>query len=354
MIEKWESGEGKPTLRQLENLARKTLTPLGYFFLPKPPEDRLPIPLFRTIDDSTARGPSPNLIETVQIMQRRQTWMRDYLIEQGQPELTFVGSAHPGDAPERVSEGIRRILGISRGWAETYPTWTDALHALFEAVEQAGILMVANGVVGNNTHRKLNPREFRGFVLTDAYAPLVFINGTDGKAAQMFTVAHEIAHVWFARSAAFDLRDLQPAMDKVEQACNTVAAEFLIPESELRRIWPDVRRDPEPFQALARRFKVSELVAARRALDLKLITKAAFLAFYRDYLNDERRKAGRRGTGGDFFATQNYRIGRRFAMTVVSAAKEGRLLYRDAYELTGLYGQTFDKYSEKLSIVADS
>ena len=257
MIEKWENGEGKPTLRQLENLARKTLTPLGYFFLPKPPEDRLPIPLFRTIDDSTARGPSPNLIETVQIMQRRQTWMREYLIEQGQPELTFVGSAQPGDSSERVSESIRRILGITVGWAEKYPTWTDALHALFEAVEHAGILMVANGVVGNNTHRKLNPREFRGFVLTDTYAPLVFINGSDGKAAQMFTVAHEIAHVWFARSAAFDLRDLQPARDAVEQACNKVAAEFLIPESESRCIWPDVRRDPEPFQALARRFKVN-------------------------------------------------------------------------------------------------
>jgi len=87
---------------------------------------------------------------------------------------------------------------------------------------------------------------------------------------------------------------------------------------------------------------------------MKLITRAAFLAFYQDYLDDERRKTGRRGTGGDFFATQNYRIGRRFARTMVSAAKEGRLLYRDVYELTGLYGQTFDKYSDKLRIVGES
>ena len=349
-IEQWQRGEVKPTLKQLQALARATLTPLGYFFLASPPEDRLPIPDFRTVKDAPVQRPGPNLLESVQMMQRRQAWMREFLIEQGQPPLEFVGSAWPADAPARVAAAIRRVLGVGGGWTAEQPTWTAALRALRAAAEAAGILVVINGIVGNNTHRKLDPAEFRGFVLADVYAPLVFINGADGKAAQMFTLAHEFAHVWLARSAAFDLRNLQPAGDEIEMACNKIAAEFLIPETELHELWPRAQSDPEPFQTVARHFKVSVLVAARRALDLELIAKSEFFEFYRAYQEDERRVAAKRSGGGDFYANQDVRIGRWFGYAVVRAAREGRLLYRDAYELTGLYGKTFDRYSKELGI----
>lgn len=209
--------------------------------------------------------------------------------------------------------------------------------------------MVVNSIVGNNTRRKLDPSEFRGFVLVDDYAPLVFLNGADGKAARMFTLAHELAHVWFGTSAAFDLRELQPADDKIEKGCNRVAAEFLVPEEELRQIWPSVCKEAEPFQALARRFKVSELVVARRALGLEFITRNEFLDFYQDYQTKER-FAAQGSEGGDFYATQNLRIGRRFAEAVVCAVREGRLLYKEAYELTGLYGKTFEQYAKSLGL----
>jgi len=347
----WDAGEIQPTLRQLEAIARLTRTPLGFFFLTEPPEERLPVPYFRTRGDERPSGPSPDLIETVQVMQQRQTWMRDYLIEQGQEALPFVRSVQPAESCVSVAECIRRAMGLSERWAAQRPTWADALRALQRAAEAAGILVVVNGVVGNNTHRKLNPSEFRGFVLVDEYAPLVFVNGADGKAAQMFTLAHELAHVVFGSSAAFDLREMQPADDPTEQACNRVAAEFLIPERELRRIWPSIRNDPEPFQALARRFKVSGIVAARRALDLALLQKAAFLDFYRAYQADQRRVVTRQSKGGDFYANQNWRVGRRFASAVVRAATEGKLLYSDAYKLTGLCGETFDNYAADLQII---
>ena len=153
---------------------------------------------------------------------------------------------------------MRHTLGAAAGWAEQYGTWSDALVALRDRAELAGIIVVINGVVGNNTHRKLDPEEFRGFVLPDEYAPFVFVNGADAKGAQMFTLAHELAHLWIAQPGVFDLRDMQPAPDPRERFCNAVAAEFLIPEEELRRAWVEVRDAPEPFSALARRFKVSE------------------------------------------------------------------------------------------------
>ncbi|MBI4266631.1 MAG: ImmA/IrrE family metallo-endopeptidase [Acidobacteria bacterium] len=121
------------------------------------------------------------------------------------------------------------------------PTWTAALQTLRDALDAAGVIVVTNGIVGNNTHRKLDPQEFRGFVLVDEYAPLVFVNGADAKAAQMFTLAHECAHLWYGQSAACDLREPQPANDRVEIACNVVAAEFLVAEVELRAQWDRAR-----------------------------------------------------------------------------------------------------------------
>jgi Zn-dependent peptidase ImmA (M78 family) len=283
-------------------------------------------------------------------MERRQAWVREYLIDEGQDPLPFVRSGKLTDESQAITREMRQVLGLERGWAAQQATWTNALGKLRQSMETALILVVVNGIVGNNTHRKLNPEEFRGFVLVDEYAPLVFVNGADAKAAQMFTLAHELAHLWFGSSAAFDLRELQPADDPTERACNRVAAEFLVPEEELRQFWSTAKQESEPFQALARRFKVSELVAARRALDLALIGRHAFHDFYQEYLRSEHRRAATGPSGGDFYASQNLRIGRRFAEIVIRAAKEGKLLYRDAYQLTGLYGWAFEQFTESLTL----
>lgn len=347
-LDEWLTGERQPTLRQLETFAKATSTPFGYLFLTQPPEERLPIPHFRTIGEESMQPPSPDLLETVHTMQRRQAWMRDYLIEEGYDPLDFIRSVRIEDELESISRKMRASLGFSERWAANQRTWTDALRELRRRMEQVGITVVVNSIVGNNTHRKLDPAEFRGFVLADERAPLVFVNGADGKAAQMFTLAHELAHLWLGRSAAFDLRELQPADDETERACDRIAAEFLIPGAELRNMWPDVRHDPDPYQTIARKFKVSVIVAARRALDLEVISNDEFLDFYHGYQKRERRKSAPSQDGGDFYASQNLRLGQRFAETVIRAARQGKLLYREAYRLTGLRGKTFDRYAEHL------
>lgn len=351
-LREWEAGSEKPTFRQLEAFADATAAPFGYFFLTEPPDEPLPIPDFRTLGDKPVRRPTPDLLDTVFDVQRRQDWLREERIEEGQAPLAFVGSATADAAPGRIAAAMRRTLGLGGGWADMHGTWSDALRALRDRAEMAGVVVVINGVVGNNTRRKLDPEEFRGFVLPDEYAPFVFINGADGKAAQMFTLAHELAHLWIGQAGIFDLRDMQPAPDPCERFCNAVAAELLIPEDELRRAWDEVSRAPQPFAALARRFKVSELVAARRALDARLISRDAFFGFYNAYQEEERRRAARQAGGGNFYATQNSRIGRTFAEAVVRAVKEGRLLYTEAFELTGLRGATFDRYVATLEAPA--
>lgn len=349
-LREWERGESQPTLRQLEDFARATATPFGYLLLEEPPEERLPIPHFRTLRDEPLRRASPDLLEMVYALQRRQAWLREYLEGEGEEPLAYVRSADWRDAPEDVALRMREALGLVEDWARSQPTWTQALAELRNRMDRIGISVVFSGIVGNNTRRKLDPAEFRGFVLVDEYAPFVFVNAADGKAAQMFTLAHELAHVWLGSSAAFDLRNLQPAEDATEQACNRIAAEFLVPASELRQAWPAAQRRPEPLQALARRFKVSELVVARRALDLALIGRSEFFDFYNAYLERERRNAAHQAEGGNFYSTQNLRLGRRFAETLVRATLEGKVPYREAFRLTGLYGGAFDRYAGALGI----
>lgn len=279
-LDEWEKGERQPTFKQLEGFARTTMTPFGSLLLEEPPVERLPIADFRTKNDDLPKRPSPELLETIYTMQRRQAWMRELLVEDGAEQLRFVGAGKKLRNHITVAQEMRKELDLPPDWAERLSTWEDALTTLRMAAEACGILIFSNSVVGLNNHRPLNPEEFRGFVLCDPYAPLVFLNSADSKSAQMFTLAHELAHVWVGSDGLFNLVNTLPANDANEKFCNKVAAEFLIPEYKLDAIWPQVCKKNKPYQVLARMFKVSPIVAARRILDLKLITRREFFSFY--------------------------------------------------------------------------
>ena len=342
-VEEWLSGDKKPTYNQLEHFARQAMVPFGYLFLQRPPEERLPLPDYRTRKDDGVKQPTPNLIETIFEMQRRQEWMKEFLVDQGHDKLPFVGSRAVGDNHKSVSKSMRTALGLSENWAEQHASWEEALRHLRHQIEDSGILIFANGVVGNSTRRKLDPAEFQGFVLVDDIVPLIFVNGADFKVAQMFTVAHELVHIWVGQSALFNLIATRPADIEVEKYCNAVAAEFLVPAAKLEAAWPRVKNDDDAFITLARQFKVSPIVIARRAKDRKLVTKEQFFGFYRKYMAREKQKKDD-SSGGDFWKTQNLRLGRRFGRAVVTAVREGRLSYTEAYDLTRLHGDTFTKY----------
>lgn len=358
-LEFWERGERQPTLKQLETFARATCVPFGYLFLPEPPEERIPIPDMRTVHNQEIGHASPDLLETTHDMQRRQAWLREDRIECGAESMDFVGSARLEDDPEGVGREMRRMVGLNDGWAAPVRTWLEAIGELRRVIEQLGVMAVINGVVGNNTHRKLNVEEFRGFALSDKYAPLVFVNGADAKSAQMFTLVHELAHIWLGESALTDigpisltasgLRRTRRTSNDIESWCDQAAAEFLVPARELKGCWHDVKREEAPFETIARLFKVSPIVAGRRAMDLNLVDRDVFFTFYQEYVARERRQ--RPSTGrGDFYNNQNTRVGEMFATRVISAAKEGRLSFKEAYNLTGLRGGAFKEYAQRLGL----
>ncbi|HQO18219.1 MAG TPA: ImmA/IrrE family metallo-endopeptidase [Candidatus Cloacimonas sp.] len=348
-INLWIAKQDRPTLKQLEDLSKTLHIPFGYFFLENPPKEQIPIPLFRTKNETPNSQFSTEFIDTLYEMQRRQIWLKEYLIESHYEPLPFICSCTLNDDPVQTADKIRKELKINDEWARHFTTWNDALLSLREKVEQANIFFVANGIVKNNTHRPLNVNEFRGFVLVDDYAPLIFVNNADCKAAQMFTIAHELAHLWIGESAAFDLRGMQPAQNAKEVFCDKVAAEFLVPAKILEERINDITSPDIStlISRLSREFKVSEIVIARRLLDCEHINKEQFFSFYDKYFEWQKEKTKDKG-GGDYYQTQSVRVSKHFLQYVVQALNEGVLLYTDAYRLTGLNRKTFDNYIDRV------
>ena len=346
-LEEWVSGNVAPTLKQLEVFAAKTHTPLGYLFLAEPPTESLPIKDFRRLANAQQQ-PSADLLDTIYAMQRRQSWLSEHLRDMGAERLSFVGSASVSDNPLSVGREMRRVIGLAHGWASEARTWVDAVGVLRRRIEEAGILAVVNGVVGNNTSRKLDVTEFRGFALVDDYAPLVFVNGADAKSAQLFTLAHEVAHLWLGAAGAglSGYHGIVASDGEVERFCDIAAAEFLVPASEIKQRWSPGRHFEDHFETLARAFKVSPIVIGRRAMDLGLIDRSSFFTFYNDYVSQERKVVTT--SGGDFYANQHARVGDTFARAVMRAALEGSISFREAYNLTDLNGGTFHDYGRRL------
>lgn len=332
----WEDGTLLPTLRQLEEFARTVHLPIGYLFLPAPPQEALPIPDFRTLADRVVARPSPNLLDTIYLCQQRQDWFRDYARVHALAPLAFVGSAGVQDSPERVAEAMRQALALSVEDRQRVPTWTDALRQLAAKAEDAGVLVMASSILGSNSHRKLDVEEFRGFALADDLAPLVFINAADSKAAQMFTLAHELAHLWLGESGVSDPVAGQPPAQRVERWCNAVAAEFLVPLAALRSEHEADAPVGDQIQRLARIFKVSTLVTLRRLFDARFIDEATLWQSYRDELARIRALDRGGSGGGDFYRTLGARTGRRFARAVLSSTLEGQTLFQDAFRMLGV------------------
>jgi Zn-dependent peptidase ImmA (M78 family) len=349
----WLSGEVQPTLRQLEDFARLTHTAIGYFFLPQPPALALPVPDFRTLRDEVLREPSSDLLDTLYLCQQRQDWYREHARMHGLPALPFVGSASSQEPPEVVAQRLREILNLSTEARRRLPTWTDALRQLIAKSEDAGVMVMVSSVVGSNSHRKLDVAEFRGFALADALAPLIFLNGADSKAAQMFTLAHELAHVWLGVSGVSDTQAGEVPEQHIERWCNRVAAELLMPMDELRASYQRDVPVPDEIQRLAYEFKVSTLVALRRLFDAGYINQTALWRLYREEVERLHTLKERGSTGDDFYRSLGARVSKRFARAMIASTLEGLTSFPDAFRMLGVRKTaTFYEAARELGVLA--
>ena len=349
-LEEWERSEVHPTLKQVEAFAKTTRTPVGLLFLTEPPGERMPIPDFRTVTNAHVGHPSPDLLETVYLCQQRQDWYREFARTMHEPALDFVGSARLEDDIVETATTMRHSLGFDLEVRRRLAAWTDAQRRFIEQADALGVLVMVSGVVGSNNRRGLDPQEFRGFALADPLAPLVFVNGVDTKAAQMFTLAYELAHLWLGQSVVSDAEARAAPTQEVEGWCNRVAAELLVPLSALHDEL-DGRADlQDELQRLARRFKVSTLVVLRRIHDSGRLTRDELWAAYDKEL--ARLRALPKGNGGDLHMTPGARVSKRFARALVVSTLEGRTAFTETFRMLGLkMMKTFNELGRSLGVV---
>ena len=333
---------------------------MGALLLSEPPRESLSIPDFRVFEGKNIETLSSALLDTFYSCQECQEWYRDYAQMSGQPRLDFIGSASLKTPHEVVAAKMRETLGFSLAIQKKYSTWEKVLSELINLARNAGVLVMMSRVVMNNRHRRLDLKEFRGFALSDEYAPLIFINGKDTEAARMFTLAHELAHLWLGNSALSNLetvkRPSRQRYDEREVWCNAVAAEFLVPLSALKEhLSQSNNNNPiDNLSELARVFKVSELVILRRLLDGKKIDREEFDAAYEE---KKRAYASQESTPTFMKSPPVYsmvlkRVGRRFAQALVTDTLEGKTLYRDAFRMLGIdKTKDFTQLGSKVGVI---
>ena len=351
-FDEWTATTRRPTLKQLETFARQTHTPFGLLFLEHPPVEKLPIPDMRTIGTRGVAHPSADLLDTIYLCEQRQEWYREHLLRHGTGGPDFIGSAAPTTAPESIAQHMRALLGFEVHERGRFHSWSDARRHLIERIEDLGVLVMISGIVGANSGRRLDVDEFRGFALADPLAPLIFVNGADSLAAQIFTLVHELAHLWLGESALTDDPPPDGARDPLERWCNRVAAETLVPIADIRAAC-EGSPETDELERLARRYRVSTRVVLRRIFEAELLSWTDFQA--RDEHEQERIaalvNARPRQSGGDYYRAQPLRTSRRFTRALIADALEGTTSFRDAYHLltVGKHA-TFARLADELGV----
>lgn len=368
IIQTWLSNSGKPNSKQLQptvlqlvQLSKKLDIPFGYFFLSKPPSDLPPVVEHRTIKNKEINNPSQELLETISTAELIQSWAHQDAIRNGFDPLPFVGMYHAQDAKspgivKKISKKISSLLSLdSRGNQYLPDNWgndpTFIFNKLRDLLTGIGVIVIMNGVVGNNTHRPLNPQEFRAFALIDDQTPLIFINKADKSPyARLFSLIHEFVHILFGNEELYDAKDLpstsvsitRNATSELEEVCNKAASEFLMPEKAFSLFLKNNHiEDQYPFPVSKSSFLV-------RAYKDGFINKQELddaLQQAEKMMNKQRLN---KKSGGDFYKTQRSRFGSVLLKQIKRSVLEGTTSYLDAYRMTGTNRLTYEKLMQEI------
>lgn len=347
-LSSWQNQTKQPTLKQLENFAKATFTPIGMLFLPKPPKEKLPISDFRTFVDGKKTRLSANLLDTIYSAQQSQEWYKTYAQQQDFDKLSIIGKYNINDNPKIVAQELSQLFSFHYN----YNNWQQALSERIELIEKQGILVMSSGIALGNTHRALDLNEFRGFALSDEYAPVIFINSKDSVAARSFTLMHELAHIAIAEDGVSNTNSYDKNSNAVEKWCDKVAAEILVPEDKFKQKYQhNLDNLDENLQVFAKHFKVSTLVILGRIYDLNYIYTDTFWQLFQAekqriiaIIKTQKPKK----SGGDYYNSKPVSVSKLFIKTIISSTLEGKTLYRDAMRLLNIKSiKTFNKLAEK-------
>lgn len=351
-VAQWEDKKALPDFRKAQKLAAALHIPFGYLFLSHRPKNDIRVPDLRTVGSKPITEFTPNLLDQLRNLLLKQEWYREYATEEGRKPLSFVGRFNINSSYERVAADIAGELGINTQFRAAASNWESFLTNFMANAEAAGILVIRSGVVASASQRPLSVKEFRGFVLSDPIAPLVFINGADSTSAQVFTLAHELVHLWIGKSGISNPNPKKGSTDEtntIERFCNQVAAELLVPHAEFLRRWRGTGTVEENVKTLVRHFRVSTHVILRQAFEQDKISRQEYEE--RIQAEEDRFKAQQeeKEGGGNFYRTMRVRNSRILVSSVLEAIQTSKIGLRDAATLLGCKVPTLKNVASELS-----
>jgi len=324
-IDKILAGEISPTFKQLSKLANIINVPTGLLLLGEPINFEKIDLNFRTVDSKIIDEMSPELRDTILEMQEKQ----DFLREEVENEISFIGFFNYEDDIEKVINKAKSLLG-NNNFKNRFETYRKRLNDL-------GIFIFLNGKIKDNTHRNLDLKEFRGFVLSDKKAPVIFINQKDSKSGQLFTLIHEFIHLLYGEDDLIESVEFDKH-GKTEALINRITAEVLLPSQLIHTEFNKSVNIFENIDSFSKKYEVSKFVVNRRFLDLKIIDFFKYKEI-NETLSKELEdilKLKKKSNGGNYVNNLKFRMDRNFFNYVENAVNENRLSYTDAFSIVGV------------------
>ena len=354
-FKEWETGASQPTIRKAQALAKAYKRPFALFFLPEVPRDFQPLQDFRK---SGSKALTTSSIFIIREIQQKQAWISDVYSENQEEKLPFVGRFSINDNPQKVAQDILTTLKINPAFYKT----DNPIKEWIDSSETNGIFISRTSFI--HSRLKLDSGELQGFAIADPHAPFIFVNSEDWNAPQLFTLVHELAHIWIAETGISN--EVEPDLknkDKfhpVELFCNEVAANALMPKEIVLAFHTNSFQTSKDVFKIAKQLGVSSFALLVRALNLNIIStttyqklkKQADIDFF-DYLKKEAEKKARQKEkdkpgGPNYFLLQLNRNSRLFTQTVLDAFRGGFIEPTLASNLLNVQVNKFQKLESQL------
>lgn len=354
-LQEWESGRSQPTIKQAQTLAKAYKRPFALFFLPEIPRDFQPLQDFRKTGSKRLTTSSIFIIREIQ---QKQAWISDTHADNDEIKLPFVGRFTIDDNPQVVAQDILKTLDIHPAKYKT----ENPIKEWIDAAETKGIFVSRTSFI--HSRLKLDSEELQGFAISDPYAPFVFVNSDDWNAPQLFTLLHELAHVWIAETGISNY--VEPEIKNkekfhpVELFCNEVAANALMPKDIILNFGTQIYKNSKDVFKSAKLLGVSSFALIVRALNLGIISVPLYQKLkkqadidFAEYLKREAEKKARQKEkdnpgGPNYFVLQLNRNSRLFTQTVLDAFRGGSIEPTLASNLLNVQINKFQKLEAQL------
>jgi Zn-dependent peptidase ImmA (M78 family)/DNA-binding XRE family transcriptional regulator len=343
----WESGEDYPTLNQAKKLAKKYQRAFSLFYLSEIPSDFTPIKDFR----SSGGAYSSALIFFIREVETKVNWLRDLMISENQPVNKLVGHNTLADGVDAVAKSIRQALSLD----ERFSYEKGSYRFTIEQCELNGINVLRAG--SYHSHAPVDPNEVRGFTIADSYAPFVFINSRDSDEANLFTLVHELAHIWIKETGVSNLVEIDfrtpvpgSGVERIEVFCNQVAAKALMPDDLIRNSFSGLSWESRAYEQERKRFGVSKLALAYKLLYLELWTAREFNSWKAHYnLSIQNNNQSKPSSGGDYYRNMLVRNGKMFSSLVINLYSVGALSGSTASGLLNIKLNNLKEYQARFT-----